>query len=104
MIDLEMLSNHHPLRRSTVIDLDMLTEDHAPVRKTKIIVTIGSSSSSPQVLERLVDAGMDVAMFRFTHGQHEDHSSALTTLRKVRVPVAAVDGIAGRWAKVSSKV
>ena len=69
--------------RSTVIDLDMLTQDHAPVRKTKICVTIGPSCSSEATLRRLVDEGMDLARFKFTHGKRQQHSDVLSTLRSI---------------------
>lgn len=69
--------------RSTVIDLDMLTKDHAPVRKTKIIVTIGPSCSSKEVIEKLVDEGMDIARFKFSHGTPQDHAQVLSSLREV---------------------
>lgn len=70
--------------RSTVINLDMLTQDQAPTRKTKIAVTIGPACSSPEVLERMVDAGMDIARFKFSHGTPQANAEVLSTLRKVR--------------------
>ena len=69
--------------RSTVIDLDMLTQDHAPVRKTKICVTIGPSCSSEEMLKKLVDEGMDLARFKFTHGKRQHHADVLSTLRSI---------------------
>ena len=66
-----------------MINLDMLTQDHAPTRKTKIAVTIGPSCSDPEVLERMVDAGMDLARFKFSHGTPQANAEVLTTLRKV---------------------
>ena len=38
------------------------------MRRTKIVCTIGPASSSPEALDRLVTAGMDVARLNFSHG------------------------------------
>eukprot|EP00798_Chlamydomonas_sp_ICE-L_P026970 gene26970-34984_t len=71
--------------RSTNIDLDMLMEDTTPSRKTKIAATIGPSSASPEILENMVDAGMDVARFKFSHGSPSSHQTieVVKTLRKI---------------------
>lgn len=52
-------------------------------RKTKIVCTIGPASSSPEVMEQLVAAGMDVARMNFSHGSHADHARNIATLREV---------------------
>ena len=39
-----------------------------PVHKTKIVATIGPASESPEMLVRLIRAGMDVARLNFSHG------------------------------------
>ena len=43
------------------------------MRKTKIICTLGPSSSDEATLRRMMEAGMDVARFNFSHGTHEEH-------------------------------
>ncbi len=43
------------------------------LRSTKIVATLGPSSSSPAVLERMVRAGVDVVRLNFSHGTAEDH-------------------------------
>ena len=72
-----------PVLRSTVINLDMLTQDHAPARKTKIAVTIGPACRSPEMIEKMVEEGIDIARFKFSHGTPQAHAEVLTTLRKV---------------------
>jgi pyruvate kinase len=51
------------------------------MRRTKIVATIGPASRDPEVLVRMVDAGMDVARLNFSHGSAEEHAE---TARRVR--------------------
>ncbi|KAK9986775.1 hypothetical protein SO802_031726 [Lithocarpus litseifolius] len=50
-------------------------------RKTKIVCTLGPSSRSVDMLERLLRAGMNVARFNFSHGTHAYHQETLDNLR-----------------------
>ena len=52
-------------------------------RRTKIICTIGPASWSEEGLATLLDAGMNVARFNFSHGDHEGHKKVLDRLRTV---------------------
>jgi len=54
-----------------------------PANKTKIVCTIGPASSSPEVMERMVLAGMNVARLNFSHGDFEGHRQAVENLRRV---------------------
>ncbi len=62
--------------------------------KTKIICTLGPATDQPGVLERLVQEGMDVARFNFSHGNYDEHAKRLNDLkearRKYHKPVAAL--------------
>jgi pyruvate kinase len=49
------------------------------VRRTKIVATIGPASDEPEVLVRMIEAGMDVARLNFAHGTREE--KALTAAR-----------------------
>ena len=51
------------------------------MRRTKIIATIGPTSSDPDVLSRMVEAGMDVARLNFAHGTLEDHADLAGRIR-----------------------
>jgi pyruvate kinase len=55
----------------------------APTHRTKIVATIGPASSSPEVLKKLVEAGMNVARLNFSHGSYEDHAKTIVMLRTV---------------------
>jgi pyruvate kinase len=53
------------------------------VRKTKIVCTLGPSCWSEEGLAALIDAGMNVARFNFSHGDHAGHGEVLERVRKV---------------------
>jgi pyruvate kinase len=53
-----------------------------PLRRTKIVATIGPASSSPEMLRQLIRAGMNVARLNFSHGSHDDHAATIAKLRE----------------------
>lgn len=63
-------------------------------RKTKIVCTLGPSTDDEKVLRSLIEEGMDVARFNFSHGPHEEQMGRLKMLRRLREelnrPVAAL--------------
>lgn len=54
------------------------------MRKTKIICTMGPATQNDDVLEALVDNGMNVARFNFSHGTHEEQKARMDRLKKLR--------------------
>ena len=64
------------------------------MKKTKIICTLGPSTDKPGVLEALIDSGMDVARFNFSHGDHEEQKKRFLELKRARnkakKPIAAL--------------
>ena len=46
-------------------------------RKTKIVCTLGPSTDKEGVLKRLIEEGMNVARFNFSHGDHEEQLGRL---------------------------
>ena len=52
-------------------------------RATKIVATLGPASSDPQVLQRLIAAGVDVVRLNFSHGEAADHIARAELVRSV---------------------
>jgi pyruvate kinase len=50
-------------------------------RRTKIVCTIGPASSTPEMMDRLVAAGMDAARLNFSHGTHDQHAERAQLVR-----------------------
>jgi pyruvate kinase len=56
-------------------------------RRTKIVATIGPASSTPEMVRRLVDAGVDAARLNLSHGTHDDHAARAKLVRDVQEEV-----------------
>ena len=69
--------------RSTSISPAMIMEDQPMMRKTKIVCTMGPKCWDEESMGKLIDAGMGVARFNFSHGSHEAHQEVLDRFRKV---------------------
>ena len=52
-------------------------------RATKIVATLGPASSSREVLERMIRAGVDVVRLNFSHGKAQDHIDRARLVREV---------------------
>ncbi len=69
------------------------------IRRAKLVCTLGPACDSPEGLRSLLDAGMDVARFNFSHGTHEEHGERLKRLRDAckekKKPVAALQDLCG---------
>jgi len=63
------------------------------IRKAKIVATVGPASQSEEVLERLIQAGMNVARMNFSHGTQEQHSERIALIRKVSEKLGMAVGI-----------
>jgi pyruvate kinase len=70
-----------------------------PLRRTKIVATIGPASHSREVIRQLILAGMDVARLNFSHGCHEDHAHTICLLRAISdeldIPVTILEDLQG---------
>ena len=67
--------------------------------KTKIIATIGPSSSDINILKEMVIAGVDVVRLNFSHGEKEFHKQIIKNVRKIseelNVPVCILQDLQG---------
>lgn len=52
-------------------------------KKTKVVCTIGPSSSPEPILTQMLDKGMSFARLNFSHGSFEEHGAKVVTLRKL---------------------
>ena len=53
------------------------------MKKTKIICTIGPSCESPELVKKLIEAGMDIARLNLSHVSHTEHHRRIILLRQV---------------------
>lgn len=59
------------------------TPNHIPLRRTKIVATLGPASDRDGVLEKMIAAGVDVVRLNFSHGSPEDHGRRLERVREI---------------------
>ena len=64
------------------------------MRKTKIVCTIGPASESEEMIAALCKAGMNVARFNFSHGDHDEQKRRFENViaigKKLNLPVATL--------------
>jgi pyruvate kinase len=68
-------------------------------RRTKIVCTIGPASSSREMLDKLVESGMDAARLNFSHGAHDEHAERALSVREAQAragrPLALIADLQG---------
>src|SRR3954462_2809711 len=65
------------------------------MRSTKIVATVGPSSRDPEMLERMIRAGVDVARLNFAHGSPEQHAVTAGWIRQAAERVGREVAILG---------
>ena len=52
-----------------------------PYPRTKIVCTLGPATASREMLQSLMEAGLNVARLNFSHGTHEQHAKTVALVR-----------------------
>ncbi len=69
------------------------------MRRVKIVCTLGPTVTNPEMMAKLVAAGMDCARLNFSHGSHESHAAAAKLVRdagaKAGRPIALLADLCG---------
>jgi len=72
-----------PLLSGGGITIDTIKNPtQARTRRTKVICTLGPACWEVDQLEKLIECGMSVARFNFSHGDHGGHKACLDRLRQ----------------------
>jgi len=77
------------LRRCSNKGSSTLPKNGIHGKRTKIVATVGPSSSDPEILRAMIRAGMNVARINFSHGTHETHGANIDNVRRI----AAEEGV-----------
>ena len=68
-------------------------------RRTKIVATLGPASGSPEIITRLMEAGVDVFRLNMSHGDHDSHRQTHSYVRdaskKLNKPIAILADLCG---------
>lgn len=54
------------------------------MKKTKIVCTMGPNTNDRDLMRGLIQNGMDVARFNFSHGDHEEHKARMDMIKQLR--------------------
>ena len=52
-------------------------------KRTKILATIGPASDSPEMIEKLINAGINGARLNFSHGSYDEHAAKIKAVREI---------------------
>lgn len=63
------------------------------IRRTKIVATLGPASSDPKILERMINAGVDVVRINFSHGTREEHIAHAELARSLARSAGHIVGV-----------
>lgn len=63
------------------------------LRRTKIVCTLGPATDTPEMIRKMMLAGMDVARLNFSHGDHASHRKTIRTIRRLSRELGRETGI-----------
>ncbi|MDL1865852.1 pyruvate kinase [Betaproteobacteria bacterium PRO4] len=63
------------------------------MRRTKIVATLGPASTNPEVLGRMIEAGVDVIRINFSHGTKDEHVAAVELVRSLARSLGRTVGV-----------
>jgi len=66
---------------------------HSPIRRTKIIATLGPATDNEDMLEKIIAAGVDVVRMNFSHGTTGDHARRIAATRKISIKLNKEIGV-----------
>jgi pyruvate kinase len=76
------------------------------IRRTKIVATLGPATDDPQILKRMLAAGVDVVRLNFSHGKAEDHArrahQVRTAAAELRIDVGILADLQGPKIRIES--
>src|SRR5690554_2999314 len=58
-------------------------EEKRYMRKTKIVCTLGPASETREMIQRLIESGMNVARLNFSHGTYPEHKKKIDLVKEV---------------------
>ncbi|MFO0887846.1 MAG: pyruvate kinase [Isosphaeraceae bacterium] len=61
--------------------------------RTKIVATVGPASRAPEMLAKLIEAGVDVFRINFSHGTHDEHTETLRNIRRLSAEMGRHVGV-----------
>lgn len=70
-----------------------MNQARVSVRRVKIVCTLGPASNSPDLIKRMLMAGMDIARFNLAHGTLEEHSQRISQVRSLSQKLKLPTGI-----------
>ena len=87
-----------------IAHLTLVPTNHYP--RTKIVCTLGPSTSTRDAIDALLEAGLDVARINFSHGTHDQHARTIGIVRELAAqrgrPVAVLGDLQGPRIRIGS--
>ena len=80
--ELRILSG--PFVYACTCEIEIKKAGENEMKKTKIICTMGPNTNDRELMKKLVENGMDIARFNFSHGDHEEQKSRMDMLKAIR--------------------